>query len=83
VCCGQELDDLQSLSSREQLRGSRTASAARGQRYPVRLSGYSYELLTSFLQAHRLALPLALINEHVALQARRLAHALRMCLLPR
>ena len=66
----QELDDLQALSSREQLRTNRTAAAARGMRYPVRLSGYAFQLLTTFLQAHRLALPLALLNEHVALQAR-------------
>lgn len=37
-------------------------------RYPVKLSTYCYELLTSFLQAHKLALPLAIINEHVNLQ---------------
>ena len=66
----QELDDLQGASQAEQARANRTAQAARATRYPVRLSAYSYELLTAFLRAHRLALPLALLNEHVALQAR-------------
>lgn len=77
ACFGaaQELDDLQGLSQAEQARENRTAAAARAMRYPVRLSAYSYELLTTFLQAHRLALPLGLLNEHVSLQvytARRL-----------
>ena len=66
----QELDDLQGLSQKEQVGANRTAAAARSMRYPVRVSAYSYELLTAFLQAHRLALPLALLNEHVSLQAR-------------
>ena len=66
----QELDDLQGLSQAEQVRANRTAQAARSMRYPLRLSAYSYELLTTFLQAHRLALPLGLLNEHISLQVR-------------
>ena len=64
----QELDDLQGISQKPQIATNRTAQAARSMRYPVKLSTYSYELLTSFMQAHRLALALGIINEHVNLQ---------------
>ena len=66
----QELDDLQGISQKAQITTNRTAQAARSMRYPVKLSTYSFDLLTNFLQAHKLTLPLGIINEHVNLQVR-------------
>ncbi|EIE22407.1 putative TAF5 [Coccomyxa subellipsoidea C-169] len=63
-----QLDDLQGISQKPQIATNRTAQAARSMRYPVKLSTYSFELLTHFMQAHRLALPLGIMNEHVNLQ---------------
>ncbi|BDA43395.1 Transcription initiation factor TFIID subunit 5 [Coccomyxa sp. Obi] len=64
----QELDDLQGISQKAQVTTNRTAQAARSMRYPVKLSTYSFDLLTNFLQANKLTLPLGIINEHVNLQ---------------
>jgi len=66
----QELADLGTAASAEQLRTNATAAAARGMRYPVRLSAFGFELLMGFLKGARLLLPLGTINEHVDLQAR-------------
>ena len=64
----QELADLGTVTSAEQLRAN--ATAARSMRYPVRLSAFAFELLMAFLKGARLFLPLGTINEHVNLQAR-------------
>ena len=66
----QELADLGTVTSAEQLRANATATAARSMRYPVRLSAFAFELLMAFLKGARLFLPLGTINEHVNLQAR-------------
>lgn len=47
---------------------NRTAQAARSIRYPVKLSRYSFDLLMTYLQTHKLLLPLGIINEHVNIQ---------------
>lgn len=66
----QELADLGTVTSAEQLRASATAAAARGMRYPVRMGAFAFELLMAFLKGARLLVPLGTINEHVNLQAR-------------
>ena len=72
----QELADLGTVTSAEQLRANATATAARSMRYPVRLSAFAFELLMAFLKGARLFLPLGTINEHVNLQARGLSRLL-------
>ena len=54
----QELADLGTVTSAEQLRANATATAARSMRYPVRLSAFAFELLMAFLKGARLFLPL-------------------------
>ena len=73
----QELADLGTVTSAEQLRANATATAARSMRYPVRLSAFAFELLMAFLKGAQLFLPLGTINEHVNLQARGLSRLLR------
>lgn len=66
--CLQELADLGTVTSAEQLRSNATAAAARGMRYPVRMGAFAFELLMAYLKGARLFLPLGTINEHVNLQ---------------
>lgn len=62
----QELNELQTVAAPEHLKTHRIAQTVQSNRFPVRLSAYSFELLAAFLtSAKPLALLLAIINEHL------------------
>ena len=54
----------------DHLRTNKLAVAIRGNRMPVTLSTYSYELLLNFLQASRLVLILGIVNDHLSVKVR-------------